>query len=64
MEPKTIDALWLASGIVMVIATVVIAAGLVFDLPVPDNVTRVFGIFDILAIGVFTYASVKRNRRA
>ena len=23
-----------------------------------------FGIFDILAIGVFTYASVKRNRRA
>ena len=62
MSDKTIGVIWAISLLVMVVATVVVAAGAFLELPVPDAAVRVAGALDIVAIGFFTFASVRRNR--
>ncbi len=56
---KTYRLLWSASLLIISCITIVITACNLISIDLPDMVTRILGIIDLLAIPVLIFASVK-----
>lgn len=57
------SALWKASFAVVAIATALLLVCLFLPFPIPDALTRVVGVINLIAIAVLVYATFKGKAR-
>ena len=57
---KKIDLIWCISLLIIFAVTLTISISNIVDAELPDAVTRILGIVDILALPVLTFTSIKK----
>lgn len=59
---KTIDLLWSFSLIAIGICTVILAGANLLSIDLPDLITRIAGLTDLLALPILGYTTVKKAK--
>lgn len=60
---KTINLLWSFSLMAIGICTVILAGANLLGIDLPDIVTRIVGLIDLLALPVLGYTTVKKLKK-
>lgn len=60
MELKKINLLWSISLCVIGIASIILAGSNIMGIELPDTVTVVIGVIDLIAIPVLTFSTVRK----
>lgn len=60
MEDKKISMIWAISLLIIGVATLILSGTRIVGIQLPDLVTRVLGVVELIALPFLAYASVKK----
>ena len=60
---KTSDLMWSISLIVIGVATLILAGANIIGIELPDNIVRILGIVDLVALPVLAYSTIKKVKK-
>ena len=62
MGVKKTEVLWIVSLIIIIIATIILAGSNFAGIELPDIAVRITGAFDLVALPILAYSTVKKMK--
>ena len=63
MNEKALHTLWSISLMVIGVATVLIVGSNLFQLQLPDSVTRLLGLLELVSLPILAFTTVKKIKK-